>query len=122
MGYVAERTSPDVERLEAAGARVLGKTNIPEFGHKGVTDNPFVGATATPFDTEKNAGGSSGGSAAAVAAGMAPTAIGSDSGGPSGFPPRPVACSASNPRSDWYRSRADRTPSGWRPTTPSRDR
>jgi len=81
MGYVAPRTSADVERLENAGAGVLGKTNVPEFGHEGVTDNLYVGATATPFDTEMNAGGSSGGSGAAVAAGMAPAAIGSDSGG-----------------------------------------
>jgi len=81
MGYVAPRTSADVDRLENAGAAVLGKTNVPEFGHKGVTDNRYVGATASPFDTSVNAGGSSGGSAAAVAAGMAPAAVGSDSGG-----------------------------------------
>lgn len=81
LGYRAERTSGVVKRLEDAGAVVLGKTNIPEFGHKGVTDNEHVGATATPFDTDHNAGGSSGGSAAAVAAGMAPVAMGSDSGG-----------------------------------------
>jgi len=81
LGFVAPRTSADVVRLEEAGAGVLGKTNVPEFGHKGVTDNEHVGPTATPFDTDLNAGGSSGGSAAAVAAGMAPAAIGSDSGG-----------------------------------------
>jgi aspartyl-tRNA(Asn)/glutamyl-tRNA(Gln) amidotransferase subunit A len=81
MGYVAPRTSADVDRLENAGAAILGKTNVPEFGHKGVTDNRYVGATASPFDTSVNAGGSSGGSAAAVAAGMAPAAVGSDSGG-----------------------------------------
>jgi aspartyl-tRNA(Asn)/glutamyl-tRNA(Gln) amidotransferase subunit A len=81
LGYAAERTSAAVERLEAAGAIVVGKTNVPEFGHKGVTQNDVVGATATPFDLEYNAGGSSGGSAAAVAAGMVPWATGSDSGG-----------------------------------------
>lgn len=79
--FVAHRTSVSVERLEAAGAVIVGKTNTPEFGHKGMTDNQVVGATANPFDTSLNAGGSSGGSAAVVASGMAPVAMGSDIGG-----------------------------------------
>jgi aspartyl-tRNA(Asn)/glutamyl-tRNA(Gln) amidotransferase subunit A len=70
-----------VERLKAAGAIVVGMTNVPEFGHKGTTDNPLHGTTVTPFDTDRIAGGSSGGSAAALAAGMAPLAVGSDAGG-----------------------------------------
>jgi Asp-tRNA(Asn)/Glu-tRNA(Gln) amidotransferase A subunit family amidase len=70
-----------VERLEGAGAIVLGKTNTPEFGHKGITDNYLFGPTSTPFRIGKNAGGSSGGSAAAVAAGLTPIAQGSDGGG-----------------------------------------
>src|SRR5207247_2516355 len=70
-----------LERLERAGAIVLGKTNTPEFGHKGITDNYLFGPTSTPFHIGKNAGGSSGGSAAAVAAGLAPIAQGSDGGG-----------------------------------------
>src|SRR5438552_4183443 len=57
-----------VTRLEEAGAIVLGKTNTPEFGHRGITDNYLFGPTSTPFRIGKNAGGSSGGSAAAVAA------------------------------------------------------
>src|SRR5881628_2969401 len=69
-----------VTRLEQAGAIVLGKTNTPEFGHKGITDNYLFGPTSTPFHIGKNAGGSSGGSAAAVAAGLAPIAQGSDGG------------------------------------------
>lgn len=77
----APRTTVVVERLEAAGAVPLGKTNVPEFGHKGATDNELVGATASPVAPERNAGGSSGGSAAAVAAGMAAVATGSDAGG-----------------------------------------
>ncbi len=81
LGYRAERTSAAVQRLEDAGAVVLGKTNTPEFGHKGVTQNEVIGATATPVDTDYNAGGSSGGAAAAVAAGMAAVATGSDAGG-----------------------------------------
>jgi Asp-tRNA(Asn)/Glu-tRNA(Gln) amidotransferase A subunit family amidase len=70
-----------VTRLEQAGAIVLGKTNTPEFGHRGITDNYLFGPTSTPFRIGKNAGGSSGGSAAAVAAGLAPIAQGSDGGG-----------------------------------------
>jgi len=79
--HVAERDAVVVQRLKAAGAIPLGKTNTPEFGLRVVTDNELVGPTATPFDEERNAGGSSGGSAAAVAAGMAPIAEGSDAGG-----------------------------------------
>ncbi|AFZ74729.1 amidase [Natronobacterium gregoryi] len=79
--HVAERTAVTVERLEAAGAIVIGKTNTPAFGHKGTTDNEVAGPTASPIDTDLNAGGSSGGSAAALAAGMASLATGSDAGG-----------------------------------------
>jgi len=78
---VAEENAVFVDRLRDAGAIVLGKTNTPEFGHKGTTDNLVAGATGTPFDPSRNAGGSSGGSAAAVAARMAPIAQGSDGGG-----------------------------------------
>ena len=78
---VATRTDPVVERLEAAGAVVVGKTNTPEFGHKATTDNRLCGPTRNPFDTDLNAGGSSGGSAAAVADGLVPIAHGTDGGG-----------------------------------------
>ena len=79
--HVADRTAVTVERLEAAGAIVIGKTNTPALGHKGTTDNGVIGPTASPIDPSLNAGGSSGGSAAALAAGMAPIATGSDAGG-----------------------------------------
>ncbi|MFV2070572.1 MAG: amidase [Pirellulales bacterium] len=79
--FVPKETCAYVERLEQAGAIVLGKTNTPEFGHKATTDNLLFGPTSTPFDLARNAGGSSGGSAAAVAAGLAPLAQGSDAGG-----------------------------------------
>lgn len=79
--YVPEETAAYVERLEAAGAIVVGKTNTPELGHKGLTDNELIGPTSTPFDLSYNAGGSSGGSAAAVADGMVPIAQGTDGGG-----------------------------------------
>ncbi|WP_197528028.1 amidase [Posidoniimonas polymericola] len=79
--FVASETSAHIQRLEDAGAIIVGKTNTPEFGHKGITDNLLYGPTSTPFDLARNAGGSSGGSAAAVAAGMVPLAQGSDAGG-----------------------------------------
>lgn len=79
--HVPDENEPIVDRLEAAGAIVVGKTNTPEYGHKGTTDNVPFGPTSTPFDPEYNAGGSSGGSAAAVADGLVPIAHGSDGGG-----------------------------------------
>lgn len=81
VDYVPDVTVAYVARLEAAGAIILGKTNTPEFGHKGITDNMLFGPTRCPFDLSRNAGGSSGGSAAAVAVGMTPLAQGSDAGG-----------------------------------------
>jgi amidase len=78
---VATEDSITVERLEAAGAVIVGTTNTPALGHTIKTDNRLVGATPTPFDTDRSAGGSSGGSAAAVAAGLALVATGSDIGG-----------------------------------------
>jgi amidase/aspartyl-tRNA(Asn)/glutamyl-tRNA(Gln) amidotransferase subunit A len=79
--FVPRHTSLHVERLEDAGAIVVGKTNTSEFGHCLTTDNHLFGATSTPFDLSRNAGGSSGGSAAAVADGLVPLAQGSDAGG-----------------------------------------
>jgi Asp-tRNA(Asn)/Glu-tRNA(Gln) amidotransferase A subunit family amidase len=70
-----------VARLRNAGAIILGKTNEPEFGHKGVTENALFGTTPTPWHPERSAGGSSGGSAAAVAAGLAYLALGTDIAG-----------------------------------------
>jgi Asp-tRNA(Asn)/Glu-tRNA(Gln) amidotransferase A subunit family amidase len=79
--FVPKQTVVHVARLEEAGAIIVGKTNTPEFGHKGTTDNMLFGPTCCPFDLSRNAGGSSGGSAAAVAVGMVPLAQGSDAGG-----------------------------------------
>ena len=78
---VAEETSVTVRRLEAAGAVVVGTTNTPELGHSVQTDNELQGPTGTPFDPERNAGGSSGGSAAALADGCCVLATGTDVGG-----------------------------------------
>lgn len=80
-GYVAGVDSTHVTRLEAAGAIILGKTNTPEFGARGITDNLLFGPTSTPYEIGRNAGGSSGGSAAAVADGLAALSQGSDGGG-----------------------------------------
>jgi len=79
--FEAPRSSIIVDRLEAAGAIVLGKTNTPELGHSAITTNKLVGSTASPVDRSLNAGGSSGGSAAAVGGGLAALATGSDAGG-----------------------------------------
>ncbi|MFM8825906.1 MAG: amidase [Actinomycetota bacterium] len=70
-----------VERLEAAGAIILGRTNSPEFGATATTVNKVFGATRNPWNTERSCGGSSGGSAAALAAGLVPLATTSDGGG-----------------------------------------
>jgi Asp-tRNA(Asn)/Glu-tRNA(Gln) amidotransferase A subunit family amidase len=77
----ADETSVTVRRLEEAGAVVIGTTNTPELGHSVRTDNELQGPTATPFDLDRNAGGSSGGSAAALADGLCALATGSDVGG-----------------------------------------
>jgi Asp-tRNA(Asn)/Glu-tRNA(Gln) amidotransferase A subunit family amidase len=73
--------SVQVERLRAAGAIVLGKTNAPEFGSATFTKNLLFGVTRNPWNPARTPGGSSGGSAAAIAAGMVPIATGSDGGG-----------------------------------------
>ncbi len=70
-----------VGRARAAGALIVGKTNVPEFALEGYTANPVFGVTGNPWAPELTPGGSSGGAVAAVAAGIAPLAIGQDGGG-----------------------------------------
>jgi amidase len=76
-----------VQREKEAGAIVIGKTNVPEFGLGSQTFNPVFGATRNPYDVTKTCGGSTGGGAVAVACGMAPLADGSDMGGSLRNPP-----------------------------------
>lgn len=70
-----------VRRLRAAGAVVVGKTNMPEFGQVPMTDSGAHGLTRNPWDLTRSPGGSSGGTAAAVAAGLVPFGMGGDGGG-----------------------------------------
>jgi aspartyl-tRNA(Asn)/glutamyl-tRNA(Gln) amidotransferase subunit A len=77
----AAHDAPVVASLRAAGAIIVGKTNLHEFAYGVTTINPHTGTTRNPWDLTRIAGGSSGGSAAAVAAGLCCAALGTDTGG-----------------------------------------
>jgi amidase len=79
--HVPKRDYLIIERLRAAGAITIGKTNVPELGLGSHTVNKVFGPTRNPYDLTKSAGGSSGGAGAALACGMQPVADGSDTGG-----------------------------------------
>src|SRR5688572_3401459 len=78
--WIPETDSAVVERLRAAGAIIIGKTNLDEFGHGGTSTLSHFGPVHNPWNTEHIAGGSSGGSAAAVAAGIGPLSYGTETG------------------------------------------
>jgi aspartyl-tRNA(Asn)/glutamyl-tRNA(Gln) amidotransferase subunit A len=76
-----DEDAPVVARLREENAVLLGKTTTPEFGWKGVTDNPLTGITRNPWNSERTPGGSSGGAAVAAACGMGALHLGTDGGG-----------------------------------------
>jgi aspartyl-tRNA(Asn)/glutamyl-tRNA(Gln) amidotransferase subunit A len=79
--FTPERDELPVARLRAAGAVIIGKTNVPELTLEGYTKNDLFGVTRNPWDIRLTPGGSSGGAVAGVAAGLVPAAIGTDGGG-----------------------------------------
>ncbi len=79
--HVPPADAPIVRRVKDAGALIVGKSNVPEFGAGSHTFNTLFGVTRNPYDLARSAGGSSGGSAAALACGLVPLADGSDLGG-----------------------------------------
>lgn len=79
--FVPEEDDVVIERIVAAGAVILGKTTVPEFGYSGAGHNPISPAARNPWNPALTPGGSSAGSGVAVATGMTPVALGSDGGG-----------------------------------------
>ena len=104
------------ERMERAGAIIVGKTNAPSLGMRLVTDNHLFGPTRNPFDTTRNAGDSSGGAAAAIADGLVTIAEGTDAGGSSRIPA--AWCGTYGFKSTWGRVPFVIRPNAFAPTMP----
>lgn len=107
---VASADSIEVSRLRAAGAVIVGKTNTPEFGYKGFTENLLFGPTGNPWNPALTPGGSSGGSASAVTAGMVPLCTGSDGGGSIRIPAALSGCFGIKPSAGRVPRAADTAP------------
>ena len=84
--FIPDKEGTMVQRLKAAGAIIIGKTNTPEFGLSCCTENKLTDTCRNPWNTERNSGGSSGGAAAGTAAGISPLAQGTDGGGSTRIP------------------------------------
>jgi len=95
--HLPERDSVQVERLRAAGAIVVGKTNAPEFGYTAITKNLIFGVTHNPWNLAHTPGGSSGGSSAAIAGGLVPLVTASDGGGSIRLPATFTGCYGHKP-------------------------
>ncbi len=111
--YVPEKDERMVAALRRAGAIVVGKTNVPEFGAGANTNNPVWGPTGNPFDPKRICGGSSGGSAVALATSMLPTCTGSDTGGSLRIPA--AFCGVVGFRPSPGLVASERRPLGWTP-------
>jgi fatty acid amide hydrolase len=98
-GHRAASDAPLVARLRAAGAVVLGKTNVPQLVLLNETDNPLYGRTNNPWNTERATGGSSGGCASLLSAGGSALSLGSDIGGSIRFPSHACGVSGLKPTS-----------------------
>ncbi|HXU24699.1 MAG TPA: amidase family protein [Tepidiformaceae bacterium] len=109
---IATEDSVQVQRLRSQGAIIVGKTNTPEFGYKGFTENKLFGATGNPWDPSRTPGGSSGGSASAVTAGMVPLCTASDGGGSIRIPSAFSGCYGIKPSSGRIPRAGEHAP-GW---------
>jgi amidase len=111
--YIPEKDERMVAAVRRAGAIVVGKTNVPEFGAGANTNNPVWGSTGNPFDPARICGGSSGGSAVALATSMLPTCTGSDTGGSLRIPA--AFCGVVGFRPSPGLVATERRPIGWTP-------
>jgi fatty acid amide hydrolase len=109
VGQPVAQDGPLVARLRAAGAIVIGKTNIPQLLLMHECENPIFGKTRNPFDVDRSPGGSTGGGAALTAVGGAPLALGDDLGGSIRMPAHSVGIAGIKPTSDMLSQRGVRS-------------